>query len=141
MAGVINIMANIISHAFKLGELFVASQHVLVPYLNKHSPLTHNESWTQYHVLKYQVSCVIACLHENLQPVASLLRQTPSARNTGITVKNTLQPQASTHSLTSQFLPTNMTLSQEHFLLGSGKEATDEEIISCVIACYFAHNM
>ena len=44
--------------------------------------------------------------------------------------KTTLQPQASTHSLTSQFLLTNVKLLQENLLLGSGQEAMDEEIRS-----------
>ena len=51
-------------------------------------------------------------------------------QKTGISGQTTQQKQASTHFLTSQFLPTNVTLLQEHLLLGSGQEATDEEIRS-----------
>ena len=58
-AGVLNITEDIISRDFKLGQFFVASQHGLVPYFNEHSPLTQNESWTECHIPKYQVSCVI----------------------------------------------------------------------------------
>ena len=40
LTGVINIMADIISRAFKLGQLFVAPQHGIVPYFNEHPHLT-----------------------------------------------------------------------------------------------------
>ena len=99
-------------------------------YFNKQFPLTQNESWTEFNVPKDQVSCVIACLGGKLHPMAPLLRRTPSARNTGTIGQNMQQPRASTHSLTSQFLPKIVTLSQEHLLLGSVQEATDEEIRS-----------
>ena len=130
LAGVLNIMEDIILRAFKRGQLFVASQHGLVPYFNEHSPLTQNKSGTECHMLKDQVSCVIACLCGKLQPMESRLRQTPSTRNNGITGQTTQHPHASTHSLIIQFLPTKMKLLQEHLLLGSGQEATDKEIRS-----------
>ena len=130
LAGLLNIMADIILHDFKLGQFFVALQHGLVSYFNEHPPLTQNELWTECHMPNEQVSCVITCLRGNLHPMASLLRRTLSAKNTGISGQTTQQKQASTHFLTSQFLPTNVTLLQEHLLLGSGQEATDEEIRS-----------
>ena len=68
-------MADIILRDFKHGQLFVSSQNGLVPYFNKQSPLTQNEPWTEYHVPKEQVSCVIACLRGKLQPMTSLLDQ------------------------------------------------------------------
>ena len=76
LAGVLNIMADIILRDFKIGKFFVASQHGLVPYFNEHFPLTEKESWTECHVPKDQVSCVIAYLRGKLQPMVSLLRQT-----------------------------------------------------------------
>ena len=112
LAGVLNIMADIISPDFKQGQFLLASQNGLVPYLNKQSPLTQNESWTECHVPKYQVSCMIDFLHGKLQPMASLLRRTPSAINTGTIGQTMQQPRASTHSLTSKFLPKNVTLLQ-----------------------------
>ena len=56
LAGVLNMMADIISPAFKQGQFLLASQNGLVPYLNKQPPLTENESWTECHVPKDQVS-------------------------------------------------------------------------------------
>ena len=73
LAGVLNIMADIISRDFKQGQLFVASQNGFMQYFNKQYPLTQNESWTECHVTKDQVSCVIAFLCGKLQPMASLL--------------------------------------------------------------------
>ena len=92
LAGVLNIMTDIILCAFKLGQFFLASQHGLVPYFNEHFPLMQNKSWTECHVPKDLVSCVIACLCGKLQPMPSLLRQTPRARNTEITGQTTQQP-------------------------------------------------
>ena len=38
LSGVLNMMADIISHAFKQGQFFVASKNGLVPYFNKPPP-------------------------------------------------------------------------------------------------------
>lgn len=130
IAGVLNIMADIISRSFKMGKFFSASQNGLVPYFNTNFPLTQRESWTECHVPTDQVSCVIACLRGRLQPMASLQRRMQSGKNIGDTGKTTLPPQELTRSSTSQSLPWNVTLSQEHLLLGSGQEATVGEIES-----------
>ena len=44
IAGVNNIMADVISRAFKLVQYFEVSQRGLVPYFNSNFPLTQQES-------------------------------------------------------------------------------------------------
>ena len=75
IAGEDNIMADIISRAFKMGKLFSASND-LVSYFNTRFPLMQNESWHKCQVLRDLISCVIACLRGNLLTMASLTRQT-----------------------------------------------------------------
>ena len=98
IAGVKKITADIISRAFKLGQYFEVSQRGLVPYFNAKSPLTQQESWTKCRVPSTHVSSVIACLRDELLPVASLLRQTPRGKSTGHLGKSTPPQQELAHT-------------------------------------------
>ena len=82
IAGKDNIMAGIISRAFKMGKLFAASND-LVSYFKTSFPLMQNESWHECQVPSDLISCVTTCLCGKLLTMASLLRQTYTGRNTG----------------------------------------------------------
>ena len=73
IAGEDNIIADIISHAFKHGKFFELS-HDVVSYFNKRFPVVQNESWHEFHVPNDLLSSVTACLRGKLLPMASLLR-------------------------------------------------------------------
>ena len=128
IAGNDNLMADAISRAFKKGKFFEVA-HNLVAFFNKSFPLAQNASWNECVVPTELVSCVIACLHGRLLPMASLLRQTQPGKSTGDTGQPLRAQQGSTHySQTS--LPLNVTSSQEHLLLGSGQGVSETEIRS-----------
>ena len=129
IAGENNIMADIISRAFKHGKIFELAND-LVSYFDKRFPLVQNESWHECQVPTDLLSSVTACLRGKLLPMASLLRQTPRDKNIGAIGNNTLTQQISTRSLILPSLPLNVTLSQEHLLLGSGRGSTETEINS-----------
>ena len=116
--GVNNIMANIISRAFKLGQYFEVTQLGLVPYFNSNFPLKQQESWTKCRVPSAHVSSMIACLHGELLPMASLLRQTPRGKITVHFGKSKPPRQESAHTLIKPSLPLNVILSQENLLRG-----------------------
>ena len=128
IAGVDNIMTDVISCAFKEDKYFKIS-HDLVSYFNTNFPLAQNESWHKCHVPTGLLSSVIACLRGKLLPMSSLLRQTQQERSTGPNGNDTPPRQASTCSSPAS-LPANVTLSQEHLLLGSGQGILETEIQS-----------
>ena len=114
-----NIMANIISRAFKMGKFFAAFND-LVSYFNTRFPLMQNKSWHECQVTSDLLSCVTACLRGKLLTMASLLRQTQTGVNTGFIGNDMLPHHKPTPYLIPPYLPLNLTLSQEHFLLGTG---------------------
>ena len=76
------------------------------------------------------LSCVIACTRGKLLTMLSLIRQKQTGKNIGSTGNNMRPQQKSTLSSTHLYLPSNVTSSKEHFLVGSGQGGTEEEIIS-----------
>ena len=126
IAGEDNIMADVISRAFKNGKYFQISNN-LVSYFNSHFPLAQNESWHECHVPNKLLSSVIACLQGKLLPMESLRRQTQPGKSTGDAGNSMPIQSVSTHS-SNPFLPSNVILSQEHLLLGSGQESSEKEL-------------
>ena len=120
-----NIMADIISHAFKMGNLFAVSND-LVSYFNTRFYLMQNESWQECQVPSDLISCVTDYLRGKLPTMASLLRQTKTGRNNGFIGKNMIPQLKPTPSLIPTYPPLNVTLSQEHLLIGSGRGSTEE---------------
>ena len=129
IAGEDNIMAYIISCALKKRKFFAASND-LVSYFNTSFPLMQNESWHECQVPSDLLSCMTACLRGNLLTMVSLLRQPQIGRNNGSIGNDMLPHHKSIPSLIHPYLPLNVTLLQEHFLLRSGWGSTEEEIIS-----------
>jgi hypothetical protein len=84
IAGEENIMADIVSRAFKNGKFFMAQQS-LVSYFNKNFPLPQDASWTEHRMPNELVLRVISCLRGKLFPMASLLRLPRIVTNTGAT--------------------------------------------------------
>ena len=126
IAGEENIMADVISRAFKHGAYFTASQN-LPSYFDTHFPLAQNASWTECPLHQNQISCVIRCLRGERLPMASLLRRQKNVRSTGATGA-TMQPlpTLTPTSTRTQSLPLNAISSQAHLLQGSGLASTGE---------------
>ena len=97
ICGVNNIMADVVSRAFKNGKFFEAS-HNLVAYFNKHFPLPKSTSWTEFHLPKELSSPVIACLLGKQQHLASLLRLMKHGKNIGESGRGTQRCATSTLS-------------------------------------------
>ena len=108
ISGEDNIMADIISRAFKTWKYFNASND-LVSYFYFNFPLLQNESWHECQVPSTPLSCVIFCLSGKLLSMASLLRQTQIGKNIGSTGKTMRPQQKSTLSSTNPYLPSNVT--------------------------------
>ena len=132
IAGELNIMADVISRAFKKGKFFAASTS-LPNYFNTSFPLVQNALWREYHIPTAQVSSVIASLRGKRLPLESLLARTQNDKNIGAIGPHTLEPRAPTLISTQpQYLPSSVILSQQHLLLGSGQVDTDGEIKSAL---------
>ena len=132
IAGEENLMADVISRAFKEGKYFHVAND-LVSYFNKNFPLAQATSWHECNVPSALFSSVTACLRGKLLPMASLLRQTQPGKSTGGAGNNTQAWPASTPSSNTS-TPWNVTLSQEHLLLGSGRDNMEMEVRSKLLA-------
>ena len=64
-----------------------------------------NKSWHKFQVPSDFLSCMTACLSWKLLPMASLLRQTQTGRNTGSVGNDILPKHKSTPSLIPMYLP------------------------------------
>jgi hypothetical protein len=129
IAGENNIMADIVSRAFKHGKFFLAKTN-LTSYFNTHFPLAQGTSWTEFILPKEIVSPVISCLRGELSPMASLLRLPRIGPNTGTTGSNILRYSESIPSCLIQFHPSKETASSSHLLQGLGQAYTVEELKS-----------
>ena len=94
IAGEENVIADIVSRAFKNGKFFEAHSNI-VPYFNKNFPLPQSTSWTEFHLPNALVSRVISCLRGELLPMASLRRLPKIVQNTGVTGASMLRCSAS----------------------------------------------
>ena len=121
-------MADIISRAFHNGKFTAASAHLL-PYFNTHFPLPQNQSWQEYQLPTELTSQVISCLCGEHLPMAQLLRQQTTDRNTG-GIGPTTQPSVTAipSSLMSPTLRETLLLGVS--LLGSGQVTTAETVKS-----------
>ena len=130
IAGENNIMADVISRAFKTGKFFTA-QSSLPNYFNSTFPLEQKALWHEYHIPIAHVSSVIACLRGQRLPLESLLARPQKDKSIGGTGLASLASRAPTPSSTqTQCLPSNVMLSQQHLLLGSGQADLDGDIRS-----------
>jgi hypothetical protein len=128
IAGEDNIMADVVSRAFKDGKYFVAHGK-LTHYFNANFPLPQQRSWREFTLPHKLTSRVISCLRGELLPLEQLLRLPVIEKNTGTIgshtqkhAKSTLGSLASTNS--------NWKSSSLASLRGSGQATTVEEIKS-----------
>jgi hypothetical protein len=128
IAGEENVMADIISRAFKNGKFFHASEN-LTCFFNKHFPLQKNKSWRDFRLPKELVSRVTACLRGEPLQMASLLRLPKIGQNTGSTGTTTHECARLTHSSPTSN-PSNEISSSMHMLQGSGQALTAEALRS-----------
>jgi hypothetical protein len=128
IAGEKNIMADVISQAFKEGKYFCA-QNNLTLYFNNHFPLPQTLSWQEFTLPSKLALRVISCLHGVQSPMELLIRPPVIDSNTGITGINMPASAALTpSSATSRH--SKLTLSSLPLLQGSGLASTEEEIRS-----------
>jgi hypothetical protein len=128
IAGEENIMADVVSRAFKDGKYFSASSN-LTDHFNSHFPLPQNYSWREFHMPKEIISHVISCLRGDILPMAWLLEPPRIGRNIGPTGANIARSSdASPSSATS--LPSPETSWSGPLLHGSGLALTEGEIRS-----------
>ena len=126
IAGEDNVMADVISRAFKTGTFFSAATN-LPSYFNTHFPLEQSASWTECPLTKSQVSCVTRCLRGERLPMASLLKLPERDRSTGaIGARMPPLPALIPTSPQQPLLPWSAISSQAHLLRGSGRADTGE---------------
>jgi hypothetical protein len=128
IAGEENIMADVVSRAFKDGKYFSAALN-LSDYFNKHFPLPQNYYWREYRLPKGIVSHVISCLRGDISPMAWLLEPPKIGKSIGAIGANTAP--SSTMNPSSKESPHSQETSWSGPLLqGSGLELTAEAIRS-----------
>ena len=128
IAGKDNIMADIVSRAFRGGEFFHAKSN-LVEYFNSNFPLPQNQSWVEFLIPTALTSRVISCLRGKPLPLEQLLRLPVIAKNIGHTGAPMLPSSRWTPSSEAPPRSTE-TLHSQPLLLGSGRVATVEDLKS-----------
>jgi hypothetical protein len=128
IAGENNIMADVISRAFKDGKYFNAKNDLTL-YFNTNFPLPQTLSWQEFTLPSKLASRVISCLRGMQSPMELLTRPPAIASNTGIAGVNMPASAASTPSSAISRL-SKSTLSSWPSLQGSGQAFTEEAIKS-----------
>ena len=119
-----NIMADIVSRAFKDGKFFEA-QNNLTQYFNHHFPLPQNISWEEFTPPKKLTQRVMSLLRGEQSTMGSLLRLPKIGKNTGKRGFTTLTsgkliPSSKTVNGSTQLL------SSQLLLQGSGQDSSAE---------------
>jgi hypothetical protein len=128
IAGEENIMADVVSRAFKDGKYFSASCN-LTNHFNTHFPLPQNYSWREFHMPTGIVSHVISCLRGDILPMAWLLEPPKIGKSIGHIGANTAHSLTANHSSPTS-PPSHETSWSGPLLHGSGLALTAEEIRS-----------
>jgi hypothetical protein len=128
IAGTNNVMADIVSRAFKDGSFFHV-KHNLTDYFNTHFPLKKQTSWTEFQIPTRLVSLVMSCLLGALSPMGSLQRLPVIDKNTGPIGVNTLLSSGIIPSCLAHLHPTK-TLSSAPLAQKSEQELSAEDIRS-----------
>ena len=126
--GIDNVMADVLSRAFKQGAYFHAQAN-LVSYFNSHYPLPQNKSWTEFTVPKKLSWRVISCLRGELLPMESLIRLPKRSKNIGNTGAPTQQLANPTQS-SRESLPYTKPSSSPVSLQGSGQVLSETALKS-----------
>ena len=123
-----NLMADIISRAFKHGKYFHA-HNKLTDYFNVHFPLPQNVSWMEFTFPTKLAQRVMSCLRGEQLTMGSLLRLPQIAKNTGKSGFAMLPPGSSIHTC-SNVTKSTSSLSSELLLQGSGQASSVEDFKS-----------
>ena len=130
-----NIMADIISRAFKEGKFFNAASD-LTTFFNANFPLPQQQSWIAYHPPPALCSLVLACLRGKQQPLGSLLKPAQTGKNIGSTGQCLPPSPRPTHSSTLPKSAVSREISWPGPMLHScGKVLTDGVIKSKFGGC------
>ena len=128
IAGENNVMADIVSRAFKSGKYFTASSN-LTTYFDSHFPLPQKGFWKEFLFPPRLLSRVISCLRGKQLPMESLLRLPKLVKNTGKHGPHMQQHAKLTPSLNTQTTSEEI-LSSMPLLHGSGQVRTVEDLKS-----------
>ena len=123
-----NIMADIISRAFKEGKYFHAHAN-LTTHLNSNFPLPQGKSWTQCILPSKLVLQMISCLRGEQPNMASLTRLPQIASSTGSAGATTQHSATETHGSQTR-THSQPTSYSWHSLLGCGQATMVEELKS-----------
>ena len=128
IAGEENVMADVVSRAFKSGKFFHASGN-LTNYFDAHFPLPQKQFWQEYQLPKKLISLVIASLRGELLPMELLLKQVKHNKNIG-NCGVTMPPNAELTPSSATSHHWNETQSSAHLLGGSGQASSVAELKS-----------
>ena len=119
-----NIMADIVSRAFKTGKYFYA-QNNLTSYFNTHFPLPQNLSWTEYTPPERLTQRVMSCLRGEPLTMGSLLRLPQIEKNIG---RNgfAMLPHGTSIPTSSTASSSTSSSSSALLLHGSGQASSEE---------------
>jgi hypothetical protein len=128
IAGENNIMADVISRAFKDGKYFCAKDNLTL-YFNNNFPLPQTLSWQEYTLPSKLASRVISCLRGTQSPMELLIR--PPAIDSSTGTAGVSMPASAVSTPSSAISRHSKSISSSlPSLQGSGRASTEEDIKS-----------